>query len=447
MFNPSWLRSNSQEDEANKLEEQDDASKYSSNVEANQASNPSPRFYPPNVPIILTPNGPMALPVHSLGYPSQSVPWMMPGQYPQLPYQYFNYYQHPGLLHHAQNHMTSSNPSMFIDPSTGSICQRSDASQQKPSQPVNRNSDPKPYKSSGKYNYAKPNKHQNSRGNHNVESFTQDLNEPVIEEKMSLTGLINPIFNTPEEIEKWKAARRRNFPTRENIQKKQEELVKNGELGKINESELSRLEVKLRKKLLIMQYDPIEEKRVNKVKKNILHKINSARRYRTGLHRTKFNEKEEEDNELEKEAQQQNKIMPSANRERSRNSSKAQHRIKMKQQEKSGVPIDKKNPPSTTNQVMNNIEGKNETSETQAPKKQNKSHTAAEIIEHLKSRRQEDDELVNNFLTDKKASDKFKYLQNNLLSNLLLEDVFKERNIMLQSLRYLVKHNFLQTIC
>ena len=53
----------------------------------------------------------------------------------------------------------------------------------------------------------------------------------------------------------------------------------------MHENELSQLEVKLRKKISILSFDPNEEKRVAKAKKVLLSRINSGGRKmkRTGL--------------------------------------------------------------------------------------------------------------------------------------------------------------------
>lgn len=139
------------------------------------------------------------------------------------------------------------------------------------------------------------------------------------------------------EIEKWRQARRRNFPTRENIARKEAEILKDGELGKIKESELSKLEVNLRKKLMIMDYDPIMEKKTTKAKRHLLYKVNSAKRYRTGVQRScvddgdKMNEDISEGN-VEKPARDRSRYRKAGPRVRS-NISRCGKSILKKRQE------------------------------------------------------------------------------------------------------------------
>jgi hypothetical protein len=250
------------------------------------------------------------------------------------------------------------------------------------------------------------------------------------------------------------AARRRNFPTRENLARKEAELLKDGKAGKMAESELSQLEVKLRKKLCIMDYDPAEERRLNRTKRGLLKRINSGKRYRTGALRKTEADDDDVSEERKPEESKATEGPSKEERERSRHQmrnemkglSKAK-RIKLKAKQKEDK-ANEQTKEKTNEEIIDEL--KKEAGDLPASepvveaKKPPKSHSAMDIINHLKSRKQEDQALVDNFLSEKPSSDKFRYHQNNLLSNLMLEDVFKERNIMLQALRHIVSNNFLQ---
>lgn len=240
--------------------------------------------------------------------------------------------------------------------------------------------------------------------------------------------------------------------------RKAAELTQNGVVGKMQESELSQLEVKLRKKLSIMDYDPIEEKRQSKAKRALLKKINSGKRYRTGYARKEEPEKSDEENEG-RMAPKKEATDGKVERERSRHERNAEFKglskakkiklkFKIKEEAAQNKAKEEDIAEKTNEQIIEELEkeaGEQIVPEKPVePKKPPKSHSALEIIQHLKSRKQEDQDVVENFLNNKPAFDRFRYHQNNLLSNLLLEDVFKERNIMVQALRYIVKNNFLQ---
>ena len=223
--------------------------------------------------------------------------------------------------------------------------------------------------------------------------------EEIVEDKISLTGLLSRSHQTKEEVEKWVRARRHNFPTRENIRRKEEAIERDGEAGKMKESELSILEVKLRKKLMIMDYNPYEEKRLHRERKSLLHRINSGKRLR--LQQAQPGDPQAPD------------ALPRADRRPK----------KEKKAEKKALPGDP--------------------ADGEEPRKP-RAHTPQDIIDHLQSRRLEDGCAIESFIHDKPQTDRFKYQQNTLLSHLLLDDVYRERSTVLQAIRHLVKNNFLQ---
>ncbi len=226
-------------------------------------------------------------------------------------------------------------------------------------------------------------------------SECEEEDEERVEEKISLTGLLSKSNQSKEEVAKWVRARRFNFPTRENILRKERAIAEDGEAGKMKESELSVLEVKLRKKLMIMDYNPYEEKRLHRERKTLLHRINSRKRLQ-------------------------------AHPEERRTPASTPHDKKAKKEKRP----DRKQPPETAPPADD-------------PRKP-RAHTAQDIIEHLQARSLEDHCAIESFIRDKPQSDRFRHQQNSLLSHLLLADIYRERSIVLQAVRHLVKQDFLQ---
>lgn len=69
-----------------------------------------------------------------------------------------------------------------------------------------------------------------------------------VESPLASPREIDPILDTPEEIEKWVLARKRNFPSKEKIENDQEQEIKKNERG-----DLSKLEVRMRKRMALMK--------------------------------------------------------------------------------------------------------------------------------------------------------------------------------------------------
>lgn len=74
------------------------------------------------------------------------------------------------------------------------------------------------------------------------------------------------------------AARKRNFPSRKNIEEKKKREETGQMAGRLNESELSKLEIKLRKKITILTGDAKEEKRREKELRYLQKNINYIRK-------------------------------------------------------------------------------------------------------------------------------------------------------------------------
>jgi len=84
-------------------------------------------------------------------------------------------------------------------------------------------------------------------------------------------------FDDPEEIEKWLAQRRKNFPTRERIEVKKDVEKMREERGLLKKSELSKLEIKLRQKIKFLDNEPKNKKKNKGARKNKKKKLEAKK--------------------------------------------------------------------------------------------------------------------------------------------------------------------------
>lgn len=313
--------------------------------------------------------------------------------------------------------------------------------------------------------------------------------EKVGEEKLALAGLIAPGLNTPEEIHKWIQARKHNYPTRAKIAQKEKELIACGESGKLKESELSRLEVRLRKKLLILDYDPIQERNRQRDKRKLLERIGrKTKMRRTGKHDQPAGKPEIDSQKRPKNQQQDiqakktespkwqvnnepmqqtkpSKVVSATtadetNDEGSETENLEQLRYSLSDSSDELSSEDDRPPVEVCmkkevgvlaamgakEEDLTTTKKELEVEPTIAFKKPptKPTLTPESIIAHLMSRREEDSSAIENFMKAKSSTRHFKRQQGSLLSNLLVEDVYKERDTILQTLRYIIKSNFLK---
>ena len=80
---------------------------------------------------------------------------------------------------------------------------------------------------------------------------------PAIESPPMSPKELDPVLDTPQEIEKWVLARKKNFPSQKRI-----EELKEGDVAKVERGDLSKLEVRMRKRMALMRkfFKRIEEK-------------------------------------------------------------------------------------------------------------------------------------------------------------------------------------------
>ena len=304
--------------------------------------------------------------------------------------------------------------------------------------------------------------------------------------KLSIGGLINPKFVSEEEIKKWLNARRKNYPTRKNIEEKRLRQERGEEEGELNEEELSQLELKLRKKIMILTSDPREERRRQKEMRFLFRNLTCIKKRRPqrnqqrqaekgqGLNKGKKVKNEPEIAENTPVEEKQEKLGKNSKASRSSSDNEAPpQEVKIVKDEPVErieptravkVPHYTKNEPNEPENAENvkkvtfaeNDQKQTPSKPGTAPNTQKtsdrkarppkKSHTYQEIIQHLSQRRDEDEAMIENFLSEKPNSDRFRYQQNTLLTSLLIDEVYSERSTMLKVLRYLRKNNFMQPV-
>lgn len=304
-----------------------------------------------------------------------------------------------------------------------------------------------------------------------------------IDNKLSVLGLINKNYTTKEEIRKWVEARKRNFPSKRNLEAKKKMQEEGKIAGALNGEELSKLELKLRKKITILSGDfkeeKIREKELRYIQKNINFirkrkprrtaeipgregKRNRQNNHRNGkLKKQIKNEEKIETGILDKEGSKP--LMEEEAAEGNDDEPPVEQKISKIDLE-GPLPNDsviKEGDQQQGGQSKNGQVGDAQTeqgdvqpkSDEQQPDQEarpvkvhppRKVHTCEEIISHLKKKKEEDEDLLDSFLSDKPTASKFKYQQNALLASLLVEEVHHERSIMLQTLRLLKENNFLQ---
>lgn len=195
----------------------------------------------------------------------------------------------------------------------------------------------------------------------------------------------DPTLDSEEEMRKWIEARKRNYPSSRNIKKREERVKENEELGGIEEPESSKLEKKLRRKL------------------HLISSFDNPRRQR---------KLEQRERELKKAMNKSQKL-----------SNTMDFKGKSKKKVKT----------STTKEEFSKLH----------PNEENLSV----IIENLISKREKEEESLSSFIEKGRIqAANYKYKDNHLLSNLMLEEMNKERSSLLQMIRYIVKSDFFSEV-
>ena len=187
------------------------------------------------------------------------------------------------------------------------------------------------------------------------------------------------------EIEKWVLARKKNFPTKTNILEKE----KKGKI-KVDVGMISKLELKLRKKVNLLKKIDGKKMRNNRNKKNKKNKNN-------------FNILKEEKN------------------------------IELEEGE---IQIENKNENNEKKIENNNNENKEEIED-----KKNMENKEKQYNKNKRKRNKKSNKNNNNNVNKAKTKFSFKYKHNFLYDNLLKKEKIQEQNIILQVFRYFIKEN------
>lgn len=291
-------------------------------------------------------------------------------------------------------------------------------------QNTNSNYPPNQYNQNRK-NIFNPNTNDNSKkqGNFSFENqrnFGSNFKKQTAEENIE----------NKEEIKLWVERRKSNYPSKLNIERKKLTEEQQKEEGEILSPMLSKLETKLRRKLRVInsQFDKTERlksKCYNDLK-YFINEINTCESIYKNYKVNNFDERREEI-EHEKEGPDHNEREEN---EDGRSFGVQRKRIRKKGKEK------KQN-------VVNNVKLIKEIGG-------NRPHTdneekIEEIIASLKQKQKEENDELDQFKNRRSYGGNYKYKANTLTANLLLEEIFKERSIILQTLRYIKKENFFFT--
>jgi hypothetical protein len=218
------------------------------------------------------------------------------------------------------------------------------------------------------------------------------LNINKLKQKLPLAGIINKGMWSQEDLQKWVEARKKRFPSAQNLQTTRE----------LKEEEISTVEKKLRLKLLLLDDDYDKQKKIHK-SKNFLFKTATVSR---GVRR-RFENKTDDSKPVVTED--------------------------------NDAPIEIKNPKSEI-EVQEIAKTQNEEVEVRA-----RNFSAQDIIAHFKEKKKADNADLTQFLSKQPKTFNYNYLQNTLFANLVLDQVYEERTYLLDMIKFIVDNNFLQT--
>jgi len=291
--------------------------------------------------------------------------------------------------------------------------------------------------------------------------------------------------NSKEEILKWIAARKRNYPSKANIERKEREKKEREEAGEVVEPTLSVLEQKLRKKIQILsKLESKQNKKKEYEKRYLLYSVLNPFK--------KEKEEHSDDEETIKKKRLQNSDTKEADNAKESESIEPQGQISEEKSEKTATKVDEifeefqrqiqkiekkeaesdepeMQPIFSEKKLLKIKEDENKQAADEQPKTvkrvtfeekkkvsssdkskirskrqeadESKMQTPQEIIEKLKKKREEEEEELSKFLEGKRSGD-YKYKTDTLLARMLVDSVYKERNVILQAIRYIVKENF-----
>ncbi|CAK66948.1 unnamed protein product (macronuclear) [Paramecium tetraurelia] len=258
----------------------------------------------------------------------------------------------------------------------------------------------------------------------------------------------HPVLDSPDEIKKWLEQRRKRYPN------KQKPTVDE------NAQELSILEIKLRKKILILSGSSRRTQIKAKQMKELCKVLTESKRIQKKMNiiepqissDSEENDKEEKDQKIDdKEAiskeitKLQKKLSNNRPREYYKQVKEAGEQQQLSKMEKQiiktkikdlKVKLKQLNPePEQVKEYQNVIRQEN----TQTLE----DHTK-EMIDNLEEQKEKIENLLEESLNYRVNPANFRYKSNTLYTNMLIGEIFRERQYVLQAIRQLVKENFFE---
>lgn len=303
--------------------------------------------------------------------------------------------------------------------------------------------------------------------------------------------------NSKDEVTKWIASRKKNYPSKANNQRKELEKKLREETGEIVEPALSLLEQKLRKKIRVLSMIDGKTNRKKEFEKNYLLryvtnpykkvKVSTVSGADEKVEKTENpNKKEDEDININENKQEAAEIKQSpaekdaydifqefqmqiAQLENDKNDKQDEGEIPCHNHEDES-PVERKCVSQKSMGLMSVEKAaepeKVQVKETPREKKpikingafkgklgskalikvpiesSKKTESIDEIIESLKQKREKDDSEFSHVFSGPARTSDYKYKTNTLLANLLIDSIYNEKNAIFQCLRYIVKENF-----
>lgn len=273
------------------------------------------------------------------------------------------------------------------------------------------------------------------------------------------------LIDSEEEVRKWINARLQNFPCKENQWKKAKEKREREQTGEVNtEEELSILERKMRKKIAILNGpEDRAAKQKERNKKFLLHDLTHGSKMapmRPTFHKLSSQENKENPWRRNKTKQEHQRDMEHGGQEPENYENEGgiepemeNHQVKERGEDNEAERIQedsqqrRKRPEPS--QRGRNQRGRNQMeSEKGGAETKKKESSYEEMLESIRQKTEVDQKEFEEFSETGKGprntSGHFWYMQNTLMENILLDEILRERSILLQAIRYIVSNNYLQ---
>ena len=263
--------------------------------------------------------------------------------------------------------------------------------------------------------------------------------------KKQSQDLRDPESNCQEQLKKWLSERRKNFPTKENIARKkmkEQERIKKGIIEKTQKTELSVLELKLRKKLKILNSNfdkKFQRKRKFRNKNQDSTNYGKSPKKREKMESTRerehLNEELPENIAIMKEDYEKLKCLAGdSNMEEIKlNCENEFNRTQAKKVNNNGTNIESDRKQCEINSLTDSV--------NQIPSKKRSNNAQSKITNPKGNKGKNNQNKTKNKPNRPKDNNYFKYKKNNILAHLLRPEVSNQSNVILQCFRFFVKEN------